>query len=49
VVMVAEKRAILSALESSQDLGKVAELLQVSPTTLWRKMRRLGLKDPRWT
>ena len=41
----AEKRAITAALESSpNDLSRVAELLGVSATTLWRKMKRLGLK-----
>ncbi|MFZ5441851.1 MAG: sigma-54-dependent transcriptional regulator [Myxococcota bacterium] len=41
----AERRAITSALESSpHDLSRVAEILGVSATTLWRKMKRLGLK-----
>ncbi len=44
-VTEAERRAIHAALEESpHDLGRVAELLDVSATTLWRKMKRLGLK-----
>ena len=41
----AERRAISQALEHSpNDLARVAALLGVSSTTLWRKMKRLGLK-----
>ena len=41
----AEKRAISAALEATpNDLSRVAEALGVSATTLWRKMKRLGLK-----
>jgi two-component system, NtrC family, response regulator HydG len=41
----AERRAILAALERYPgDLGRVSEALDVSSTTLWRKMKRLGLK-----
>jgi two-component system response regulator HydG len=41
----AERRAITNALEQSpHDLSRVAEVLGVSATTLWRKMKRLGLK-----
>jgi two-component system response regulator HydG len=41
----AERRAINAALERSpNDLALVADLLGVSATTLWRKMKRLGLK-----
>ncbi len=44
-VLDAERRAIVSALERHpRDLGTVADELAVSPTTLWRKMKRLGLK-----
>jgi two-component system response regulator HydG len=40
----AERRAIEAALlRCGGDLGKVARELSVSPTTLWRKMKRLGL------
>ena len=31
----------------SGDLELVAEALKISPTTLWRKMRRHGLKPPK--
>jgi two-component system response regulator HydG len=41
----AERRAIEAALAAAQgDLGQVARLLGVSGTTLWRKMKRLGLQ-----
>jgi two-component system response regulator HydG len=42
----AERRAIEAALaRSGGDLGKVARELGVSATTLWRKMKRLGLES----
>ncbi|HEX8438670.1 sigma-54 dependent transcriptional regulator [Archangium sp.] len=41
----AERRAIAQALERhGMDLGRVAEELSVSSTTLWRKMKRLNLR-----
>jgi two-component system response regulator HydG len=46
-VAEAERRTILAALERSpKDLAQVAEELAISSTTLWRKMKRLGLKTP---
>src|SRR6185503_18278565 len=46
VVDDAERRAIAVALERTPgDLGRVAEALAISPTTLWRKMKRLGLRS----
>jgi two-component system response regulator HydG len=44
-VTEAERRAITAALEQFPDnLPGVSEVLGVSATTLWRKMKRLGLK-----
>jgi two-component system response regulator HydG len=41
----AERRAILAALtRCDQDLARVARELGVSSTTLWRKMKRLGVE-----
>jgi two-component system, NtrC family, response regulator HydG len=41
----AERRAICAALTRCEnDLGQVARELGVSGTTLWRKMKRLGLE-----
>ncbi|WP_233166535.1 sigma-54 dependent transcriptional regulator [Archangium sp. Cb G35] len=41
----AERRAIAQALERhGMDLGRVAEELSVSSTTLWRKMKRFNLR-----
>nr|WP_239470064.1 sigma-54 dependent transcriptional regulator [Archangium violaceum] len=43
----AERRAIAQALERhGTDLGRVAEELAISSTTLWRKMKRLNLRPP---
>ncbi|HEU4385254.1 MAG TPA: sigma-54 dependent transcriptional regulator [Anaeromyxobacteraceae bacterium] len=43
-VEVAERRAIQAALvRAGGDLGRVARDLGISATTLWRKMKRLGL------
>ncbi|MBS2030613.1 MAG: sigma-54-dependent Fis family transcriptional regulator [Deltaproteobacteria bacterium] len=44
-VEAAERVAIDAAIRSTGgDLGEVARRLDVSPTTLWRKMKRYGLK-----
>jgi two-component system response regulator HydG len=44
-VSEAERRAIAAALDQfPNDLPRVSEVLGVSATTLWRKMKRLGLK-----
>jgi two-component system, NtrC family, response regulator HydG len=41
----AERRAIAAALaRCAGDLGRVARELGVSGTTLWRKMKRLGIE-----
>ncbi|GEJ58456.1 sigma-54-dependent transcriptional regulator [Anaeromyxobacter diazotrophicus] len=44
-VEAAERRAVEAALSRcGGDLGRVARELEVSPTTLWRKMKALGLR-----
>jgi two-component system response regulator HydG len=44
VVELAEREAILVALEEAAgNREKAAEVLDISPTTLWRKMHRLGI------
>ena len=48
VVEEAERRAIEEALaRCGGDQGRVAKELGVSPTTLWRRMKRLGLSGDR--
>ncbi len=47
VVEAAERQAIEAALaESEGNREKAADLLAISPTTLWRKMTRLGITGP---
>jgi two-component system response regulator HydG len=44
VVDAAERSAIESALRDSDgSRERAADLLNISPTTLWRKMTRLGI------
>jgi two-component system response regulator HydG len=46
VVETAERAAIVEALRSGAgNREKAAEALDISPTTLWRKMTRLGITD----
>ena len=40
----AERRAIETAIDRNGGLEKAARELQVSTTTLWRKMKRLGIR-----
>jgi two-component system response regulator HydG len=48
VVEAAERRAIEAALaRCGGDQGRVARELGVSPTTLWRRMKRLGIEGGR--
>jgi len=49
VVDQAERQAIEAALqEHDGNRERAAEMLGISPTTLWRKMTRLGISfDPR--
>jgi two-component system response regulator HydG len=47
VVEAAERDAIQAALEDADgNREKAAEVLEISPTTLWRKMTRLGIVAP---
>ena len=47
VVQEAERDAIVRALRASAgNKERAAELLSLSPTTLWRKMKRLSLEWP---
>ncbi len=46
VVAVAERHAIQVALTQHDSTEKAAEALALSPTTLWRKMKKLSIENP---
>jgi two-component system response regulator HydG len=46
VVSVAERQAIRAALAQHDSTDRAAEALGLSPTTLWRKMKKLNIDNP---
>jgi two-component system response regulator HydG len=46
VVAAAERQAIQAALTQHESTEKAAEALGLSPTTLWRKMKKLSIDNP---
>ncbi|MBN2531071.1 MAG: sigma-54-dependent Fis family transcriptional regulator [Deltaproteobacteria bacterium] len=46
IVAVAEKQAIKAALVNYESTDRAAEALGLSPTTLWRKMKKLKIDNP---
>ena len=46
IVSVAEKQAIKAALVNYESTDRAAEALGLSPTTLWRKMKKLKIDNP---
>lgn len=46
IVAVAERQAIRSALIHAESTDSAAEHLGLSPTTLWRKMKKLKIENP---
>jgi len=46
IVAVAERQAIRAALVHHENTDKAAEVLGLSPTTLWRKMKKLNIENP---
>ncbi|MBN2719044.1 MAG: sigma-54-dependent Fis family transcriptional regulator [Deltaproteobacteria bacterium] len=46
IVSVAEKQAIRAALVNYESTDRAAEALGLSPTTLWRKMKKLKIDNP---
>jgi two-component system response regulator HydG len=46
VVSVAERQAIRAALAQYESTDRAAEALGLSPTTLWRKMKKLEIDNP---
>jgi two-component system, NtrC family, response regulator HydG len=46
IVAGAERQAIQSALVQHESTERASEALGLSPTTLWRKMKKLGIDNP---
>jgi two-component system response regulator HydG len=46
IIAVAERQAIQAALVHHKSTDKAAEALGLSATTLWRKMKKLGIENP---
>ena len=46
VVAMAERQAIRAALVHNESTDRAAETLGLSPTTLWRKMKKLEIENP---
>jgi len=46
IVAVTERQAIRASLVHHESTDKAAEALGLSPTTLWRKMKKLGIDNP---
>ncbi|MDD5307353.1 MAG: sigma-54 dependent transcriptional regulator [Deltaproteobacteria bacterium] len=46
IIAVAERQAIQAALVHHKSTEKAAEALGLSATTLWRKMKKLGIENP---
>ena len=46
IVSVAERQAIRAALVHYESTDEAADALGLSPTTLWRKMKKLEIDNP---
>jgi two-component system response regulator HydG len=46
IVSVSERQAIRAALAHHETTDRAAEALGLSPTTLWRKMKKLDIDNP---
>jgi two-component system response regulator HydG len=46
IVAATERQAILASLSQHESTEKAAETLGLSPTTLWRKMKKLNIENP---